>query len=469
MKESMVELEILLAELEEHLKFDDTALTPWLANVHPADIAALMNEFNQAEQVRIYSQLGKTEHRIEFLGFLDGEAKVSILEAISPQEIATQLILLPPDEAVDLIEGINSSLKTTILSHLSSEIREEILELSRYVEGTAGSVMTTEFLHLGSHSRIRDALEAIKQEELESIEIGYILTAAGKILGHFSMKSILVEPEQSFLLKFIDEDFVYVHDTDTTDVVLQMMTRHSLIQIPVVDHSGTMKGIITADDMLEVAKDLMDADFYHMVGTSGDPTERSIWARSIHRMPWLASTLLGGTLAAAIQIVFKPQLELYSVIVIFIPFVIGMAGNVGVQSATIIVRELVNQDTSSTHIRRNVTKEILTGGINALLFSLITFVLLSVVSTLVDWKPFILATAVAVGLFGSIAFAALIGATIPIIFTNFKIDPAISSGPIITVTTDVIGLSIYLLTATVLLSYLGIDSLHLPDIPQLLK
>ncbi len=443
---------------------DSQALQGVLKSIMPADIASILDNFDPEHQCLLFNALPDEEDKQEVLSFLEGSALDTIIQQTDPAQIAHYLEEMPPDEAADVLEDQSEELVNSILAKVEPKTAAELKSLSLYREGTAGSLMTTDFLHVNSHMKIKDILLNIKNEDeqLETVEFGFVLTEAGKILGQFHIQDILRASENDFVLKFIEEDFLYVKDTDSQDVVLQMMTRHALSFIPVVDHSGVIKGIITADDMLDVAREIMDQDFYQMVGTSGDPNERSIWARVFHRAPWLACTLIGGTISAFIIRLFDIELKNFTFLTIFIPFVIGMAGNVGIQSATIIVRDLVSQGNRRS-LNKNIIREILTGFSNAVLFGLTTLLLLFVLGKLLQWPSDMVAVSVASGLFLAMMFASLIGATIPNLFIHLKIDPAISSGPIITALIDIIGLTIYLVISTFLLHLFGIYELNLPN------
>jgi magnesium transporter len=463
MGQSREHLNELHQTLENILEQNDVAsLQNCVNGILPADLAILLGNFSESYQNRIFNAINDTEDQQEVLSFAEGDLKSSLFSLLDEETRARFIVEMPPDEAVDLLEDQSPEEIESILSRVDSETEKEIRSLRQYEEGTAGSMMTTDFLSVRAHAKIHDVVRIIGDSTngLESIDTGFVLTEAGKLLGEFRVQDLLVQKGDHFVVQFLDEDVVFIRDFDSTEKAFQLMTRHGLNILPVLNHAGEMKGIITADDMLDVAREIMDQDFYQMVGANGDPSEMSVFSRSMHRLPWLASTLAGGLVAGLILTAFAPVLATYTVLFVFVPFVIAMAGNVGVQSATIIVREMVGNDRFFAKLRKDIFKEIFTGMLNAFIFALATFLLISLYCYVTNWDAYALAPAVAIGLMSAMSFAAIMGASIPIVFNRLGIDPAISSGPIITVTTDIVGISIYLGFASLILKAFGVLELH---------
>jgi magnesium transporter len=457
----MARIEELHNALKNLLKEgDDVSLGRWLTDVEAADLAIMLSDCSEEETKRVFYALHKEESQHELIMFAEGELK-NLLFSFLPQLKQVQFLEeVPPDEAVDMVETLEDDDVSSLLEKLDIETAEEIKGLRQYEEGTAGALMTPDFLQVRAHAKLQHVVKIIgSTEDLESIDQGFVLTDMGKILGMFKVSEILTQTGNPFVVQFIDENVVTVYDTDSDERAYQIMSRYGLDILPVVNHSGQMKGIITADDMLDVAKNISDQDFYQMVGTSGDPTGRSVWARAWHRIPWLVTTLVGGLVSGYILRTFHLELQAFAALVVFLPFVIAMAGNVGVQSATIIVRELVNQEQTQVVLRKDVFREMMTGLLNATIFGIGTAILLAVWVYFSGGESLVLGPAIGTALFSSMGFAALIGANIPILFSRLGIDPAISSGPIITMTMDVIGLTIYLSVATGIFHFHGLHSM----------
>jgi len=452
-------LQNLLENFLEHS--DPEGLRDFLNACHPAELVILLKDFSKEKQEIIFRNIKEEEKQQEVLMFAEGDLKAWLFSLVNPGKQAEYITEMPPDEAVDLIEGLPEEATDSLMNQLDDETARELKGLREYEEGTAGALMTPDFLSLTADAKLQHVVKIMAtRDDLESINTGFVLTDKGKILGSFSVPELLIQQGNPFVIKFLNEDVITVYDTDDEEEAYQIMARHGLDILPVVDHGGQMKGIITADDMLDVARNLSDQDFYQMVGTSGDPTAKSVFTRAFHRIPWLVTTLAGGLVSGMILRHYNLELSHFTVLVIFMPFVIAMAGNVGVQSATIIVRELVNQESTSRQIRKDTIKEILTGMLNAFIFACMTAILILAYCKIFDFDQYVLAPAISLGLMSSMIFAAFVGANIPLIFTRLNIDPAISSGPIITMTMDVIGLTIYLTVATFIFRLNGLTELH---------
>lgn len=464
MKLFIHDFELQQSQLNQLLKEDsEEDLQKWISTLQPADLSLLIEETLVAEdQFRIFQNITDRRDKLEVLGFIEGDAAQHLAEHIKPSDLVEIVDDMASDEAVDFLDELPFEISQKILQTLPVESASELRELGRYEEGTAGALITTDFLACSETTTISELLTELRNNatEIETLDTGFILTENDKIIGIFNFKDLFSQEENKAVKNYMDEDYVYGQVNNSEEEILNLFNYHSLAILPIVDHSGVMKGIITADDMLEVAREQTDEDFYHMVGTSGDPTERSIWGRVRHRLPWLASTLLGGTLAGIILKFFADSLIQFPILLSGLPFVIAMAGNVGVQSATIIVREFVNQDSTAATLRKNIVSEFYTAVANAFVFSLITFIAMALISLNFNWPIWVVASAISLGLFFAMCFAGLIGSTAPLVFNRLNIDPAISSGPIITVTVDVIGLTIYLGLSAIILNAFDINELQ---------
>jgi magnesium transporter len=457
----MLRLEELRSSLTNLLENqDEQAIQKWLDGAHPADLALLLNEFDPEKRAIIFSNIQDEELQQEVLMFANADIKAFLFSLLDPNTQVNFVEDMPRDEAVDLVEELNDETADNLMERLPPATASELQGLRQYEEGTAGALMTTEYLQVRSEAKIQDVIKILgTNRDLESIDTGFVLTDGGKILGAFDVSEVLVHRGNPFIMQFVYEDIIYVEDTASENVAYKLMTRHGLDILPVVNSHGFMVGIITADDMLEVAKKVSDQDFYHMVGTS-DPVGSSVFARAGGRIPWLLATLVGGLFAGVILKQYNLELQHFTVLVIFLPFVIAMAGNVGVQSATIIVRELANHDSSDSAIRKNVIKEMLTGMVNAGFFGLTIFALLSAYVYFFDSGSYIIGPAIGLALACSMSLAGCIGANIPLLFARMNVDPAISSGPIITMTMDILGLTIYLGVSTWIFALNHVEVLH---------
>ena len=235
---------------------------------------------------------------------------------------------------------------------------------------------------------------------------------------------------------------------DPCEKVAHIMGQEHLSSLPVVDENNVIQGVITFDDVLRTMQDSASEDIYTMVGTATvDPFAKKISNKILARAPWLFTTFIGGLVSAWILGYFQTTLAEYAAVIFFIPFVIGLAGNVGIQGATVIVRGLATGDIQQDNLAKVVKSEISVGILNGVIFGLMCGGLVYLTSeSLLHTNP-VLGLAVGTGIFLAVSIASLMGSLTPILFINMDIDPAISAGPIITVINDILGLAIYLATA----------------------
>lgn len=440
---------------------DDVITKKWLKTVHPADFCLLMRDYSKNIQKKLFTMLPNEDFRQEVLSFAPAEFKNTLFSFVNDEYKSSYLEEMSPDDVVDLFQNLDDEQTKKLLKEIDPSTAEELRDLRKHQSGTSGALMTPDFLQVRPQDKIQNVVkELASNSDLESIDTGFVLTEFGRILGKFSVKELLVHKGNPFIIQFVNEHVISVQDTDSEEIAYNVMTRHGLDILPVVDDAGKMLGIITADDMLDVAKNISDQDFYQMVGTSGDPTSRSPFFRAIHRMPWLFTTLIGGFVSALILQFFQMELASFSVLIFFMPFTISMAGNVGVQSATIIVRELVSHDQTEYKLKKDVVKEMFTGMVSAVIFCILTTLILWGFGYFSGIDTTILAPTIGFSLMCSMAFAGIIGANIPIMFTRLNIDPAISSGPIITMTMDILGLGIYLSVSSAIFTMNGLATFH---------
>lgn len=225
--------------------------------------------------------------------------------------------------------------------------------------------------------------------------------------------------------------------------------------MPVVDNNNVIQGIITFDDVIRAMQDSASEDIYTMVGTAKvDPFAKKIRNKIIARIPWLFTTFIGGLISAWVLGLYQTTLADFAAVIFFIPFVIGLAGNVGIQGATVIVRGLATGDIQKENIATVVKSELSVGILNGVIFGLLCGALVHLASESILQTNPVLGLVVGTGIVLAVSVASIMGSLAPIVFINLDIDPAISTGPFITVINDILGLAIYLATAAYFFSVL---------------
>lgn len=287
-------------------------------------------------------------------------------------------------------------------------------------------------------------------ENIDEIYNVYVVDDDNKLKGRLSLKRMILSPTSAKISNLYYGDIVSVKTDEPAESVARIMQKYDLVSIPVVDSLGRLAGRITIDDIVDVIREEAEKDYQMMSGISQDvETSDSIWSQTKARLPWLVIALFGGMVSAYMISRYEAEIALFPVTAMFIPVITAMGGNVGIQSSAIVVQGLASNSLSLKHGFQNILKEIGGALINATICSSIIFVL----TLFFGLESLAMPVTVTVSLFIVILFASIFGTAFPLMLNKMNIDPALATGPFITLTNDIIGLNIYLLTGKAILSY----------------
>ena len=411
-----------------------------LTEFHNVDIAELIDELDD-DYGKILFELFEDEDSAEILVELDEESRETVLEDLSSQEIAEDLIEnLDSDDAADIIADLPSKKKVEVLSHIEDiDHASDIVDLLAYPENTAGGLMAKELIRVNEKwSVLRCVREMRKQaEEVDKVFAIYVVDDHDVLLGTLSLKKLLLTPEKNLIKKVYNEKVISVKANYDDEEVVNIMDKYDLVVLPVVDDLNRLIGRITIDDVVDVMKEEAMEDYNKASGiTEQVDSSDNIATLTRARLPWLLIGLVGGILGAQVMGIFdiKNHIEL----AFFIPLIAAMGGNVGVQSAAIIVQGLASNSLGMDTISQRLLKEL---GV-ALLNGIICSGLIMLITFLIGYSNSISLT-VSISMMAVIIFAALFGTFVPLILDRYKIDPALATGPFITTVNDVLGLFIY--------------------------
>ena len=420
-----------------------------LSELHNVDIAELIEELDE-EYGKILFELFEDETSAEILVELDEESREVVLEDLSSQEIAEDLIEnLESDDAADIIADLPSEKKVAVLSHIEDiEHASDIADLLSYPENTAGGLMAKELIKVNEKwSVLRCVKEMRKQaEEVDKVYTIYVVDDDNVLLGTLSLKKLLLSPEKTFIKNIYNEKVFSVEANSDDEEVANIMEKYDLIVLPVVDDLNRLIGRITIDDVVDVMKEEAMEDYNKASGISEQvDASDNILTLTRARLPWLLIGLVGGIMGAEVIGIFdiKNNIEL----AFFTPLIAAMGGNVGVQSAAIIVQGLASNNLGIDSLAHRLVKEL---GV-ALLNGIICSGLVMVLTLLIGYTTSISFT-VSISLMTVIIFAALFGTFIPLVLDKYNIDPALATGPFITTVNDVLGLFIYFMIGKLFLN-----------------
>ena len=420
-----------------------------LSELHNVDIAELIEELDD-KYGKILFELFEDETSAEILVELDEESREAVLEDLSSQEIAEDLIeKLDSDDAADIIADLPSEKKVEVLSHIEDiEHASDIVDLLSYPENTAGGLMAKELIKVNEKwAVLRCVREMRKQaEEVDKVYTIYVVDDDDVLLGTLSLKKLLLSPEKTFIKNIYNEKVFSVKANSDDEEVANIMEKYDLIVLPVVDDLNRLIGRITIDDVVDVMKEEAMEDYNKASGISEQvDASDNIITLTRARLPWLLIGLIGGIMGAEVIGIF--DIENNIELAFFTPLIAAMGGNVGVQSAAIIVQGLASNNLGMDSLAQRLIKEL---GV-ALLNGIICSGLIMIITSLIGY-PNSISFTVSISLMAVIIFAALFGTFIPLVLDKYKIDPALATGPFITTVNDVLGLFIYFMIGKLFLN-----------------
>ncbi|MFN6076461.1 MAG: magnesium transporter [Fluviicola sp.] len=420
---------------------DNLWIKEHIVELHPADIAEIMDELSSEKAKYLYFLL-EEEIQADVLMELEDEVRDTFLASLSTKEIAEQLENLDSDDAADILGDLPEEKIQEVISQMEDDdAADDIVDLLNYDEDTAGGLMQKEFIQAKLDCPVNRSLVEIRRqaEDVERVYSIYVVDSSNKLVGTLSLKRLLfASPKTSIRDLYQDKNIIYVKTSDDNEKVAQVMKKYNLDAIPVVDYQNKLVGRITIDDVVDIIQEEADKDLQLMSGISERvESNSSVWRMSRSRLPWLVIGMLGGTLSAQVISKFETNIGNLPALAFFIPLITAMGGNVGVQSSAIVVQSLARGDDPFDSILRKVGKESLVGLLNGLICSVLVFLGAYSIGF------FELGIIVSLSLLTVIVFAAVLGTMIPLILNRYKIDPALATGPFVTTLNDIVGLFIY--------------------------
>ena len=429
----------------------ETNILKLIDKTHPADLALLFRYFNENEQDEIFSKLKPSEKTAEFLNDLDELIGIRLLENESHERIALILEHASSNEQAYLIGLLDEQYASSVIELLQADKQEELEEMMAYPEDSAGILMYTDVFTLHEETKARDAINALQdQEDAEMVFYLYTLDDEARLTGVISLRDLVTTTGDTKLKDIMSKQIHVVRPETDQEEVARIVSQYNFLAVPVVDSDDRLLGIVTVDDVVDIIREEATEDFLQMVGAGKDREIllKSSWENARMRLPWLFASWVGGIMAAFIIGIFDNVLQSTIALAAFIPVIMGMGGNIGTQSSTIIVRGLATGRVSIENSMRILFKEIRVGLMLGILYGL----LLGIFAMLkfLDVSP-MLGVVVGVSICISMIIAATIGSLVPLILNRFEIDPAIATGPFVTTSIDILGVACYFLIAISLL------------------
>lgn len=432
-----------IATLSESIKREDRdVVIRLLENFHSADIAELYTQLNEDEGEFLFTLLDN-ETAADVLIELEIDDRKRVLKNLSSDIIARQLIdNMDTDDAADVLGELSNNRKEEVLSRLEDvEHAGDIVDLLSYDEDTAGGLMAKELIQVNENWNVVTSIREMRKqaEEVDEVYFVYVVDNSNMLKGTLSLKKLLLSSRTSQISDLLKSDVISVRTDTPSEEVANIMKKYDLVALPVVDQIGRLAGRITIDDIVDVIQEEAEKDYQLIAGISEDiePTDK-VWILTRARLPWLLVGLTGGILVSQVIGLFEADLGIYPEMAFFMPLIAATAGNVGVQSSSIVVQGLANQTIQISKTFRRLLKEFSVACLNGL-----TLAGLMLTYNLLVKSSLALTFTVSAALFSVILFASLFGTMVPLLLDKFKVDPALATGPFITTSNDLMGLMIY--------------------------
>ena len=422
----------------------------------PIDLAYAASHLPPNVRSVLYDNLPNREARTKFLISTDSETRLTLFRYLSDEELKKIFDRMPTDEAVWVIEDMPERRFRRLMDQLDSRKASRIREMRKHHRNSAGRLMTSEFFAFAMDMTIGDAAAYIRDNPRIDFTRGiYILNQAGELQGYVPARNMMINPPQTPLRQVMRPVLHKVTADATREEVIDIVERYRLSSLPVVNIDNDLIGVITHEDVVEAMEDLADETIAHMAGTREKFTSNdSILKRFLTRAPWLVATLLAGLINVGVMFSFqKHEGALLNFVLFFVPLIIGMSGNVGLQCSTVLVRSMAIGMVTAGSRKETIFKEIasglFTGGIFGLSCGLVVYLLawLGGGGALGGAGPALIGAIVGIGLLGGCFVGTILGVVSPLFFARIGIDPAVSAGPIVTAFNDFLSMTIYFLIA----------------------
>jgi magnesium transporter len=449
----MPEIESLIAERK--LSILKEILNDWT----PADIADLILDLPEQEQVIVFRLL-PIELATDTFEHLEFEVQVDLLKAMGKGEVAAILNDMSPDDRTALLEDLPGSAVKQLIQLLSAEERKIAQTLLGYPENSVGRLMTPDYIAVKPEWTIAETLDFVREnaEDSETLNVIYVINDRGILIDDIRIREIILSPMAKKISDLMDENYISLNVADDQEFAVEQFKKYDRIALPVTDKFGVLLGIVTVDDVLDVAEEEATEDIQKIAATGvlQEPYPTIPLFQLIKKRAfWLTILFIAQILTAFVLGYFEDHLNRAIALTIFIPLIISSGGNSGSQAATLVIRAMAVGEISLKDwwliMRREVISGLALGGI----LGIIGFLQVSVIANFSDslqqhWL--LIGLTIFFSIIGIVIWGTLSGSMLPFILKRLGADPATSSGPLVTTIVDVTGLIIYFSIAMIILS-----------------
>jgi magnesium transporter len=451
-----------LDDVQLALEVRPTALRTLVERVHPADLAQWLQELGPDAGWTVFTSLSAPS-RASLLEYAPAAVRERLVRRLDVGDLVALVERLPPDEVVDLLALVSGDVAEQVLRKVDLDRAAGLRQLARYREDSAGGIMTPHVDVFPEGTRVGDVIKSLRKEDQEYSDDRagvFVVDAVNRPVGFVSYRELLTTPIHSNVESVMAGGVVTVRADDDQEHVAQVLAKYSLPSVPVVDDRGTLIGVVTADDALGVLEKEALEDFFKLVGAAPEQQTRlPIRRRVRQRLPLMGLTVLGGLLTAKILELAGAGgggAEVSTVDLLrYVPIILGLAGNVGIQSATILVRGFATGEVALDREFAVVRSEVATGSTIGLCCGLATACVSAFTEANEHGPAWLFAVAIGVAILIAVTWAALLGCLVPLGCHRFGVDPAVVAGPFLITMSDVSGTGIFMLVAHLIVSFGG--------------
>lgn len=419
---------------------------PQLSALHPADVADELQRIEDPEEALVVLRHLPSRLAALSLAELDPEVMQDLATLLTEEELVELLQFLPPSDTTDIVGELPEVRQEEVLSELPSEVASPVRDLLQYPEDTAGGIMGDEYTTLDARSTIGDALDRLREPERSQHPVSYLYVTdpEERLVGVVSFRDLVLNEPNTSLSEVTNRQVTRLIVSDDQEEIARQFEHYHYLALPVVDESDRLVGVVEANDALEIAQEEATEDMQLMVGLSGEERALTPWHRSIgRRLPWLYVNLTTAFAAAMVVSAFEETIAQWTVLAIFLPIIAGQGGNAGMQTLTIIIRDIALGELNPGDGRKALIKELCIALVNGIAIGLVV----GLISFLWKGNP-TLGWVVGIAMVMTQLTAALAGVLIPLTLRAIRVDPALASSIFLTTATDIGGFLFFLWLAS---------------------
>ncbi|REL37718.1 magnesium transporter [Rhodohalobacter sp. SW132] len=453
--------QLLKPEIDELIQNKDwITIKEILIDVPAVDVAELLEDLEPEVAVVVFRLLKKSK-AADVFSYLSSGKGVELLEVFSKRQLSDVMNNLEPDERVSLMEELPGHLTQRVLSSMDPENIVQVRRLLGYPPESVGRLMTTNYVKVKEHWTIDESFNHIRRyaRSAETVNVIYVVNEQEKLIDDLKLNQLIVANPDSHIEDIMDKSFEALSAFDDQEEAVRMLSKYDRVALPVVDSDGILVGIVTVDDVLDVAEEETTEDMHLMAGMSALDnyySQTNIPEMVRKRAGWLILLFLGQMFTVTAMAGFEDTLAAAAVLALFIPMIISSGGNSGAQAATLIIRAISTDDIKLSDwlsvLKRELLSGLLLGSILGIMGTIVIASWMVLRGEPFTYAVFLQALTVGSSLVGVVLFGNFSGSMLPFIMSKVGLDPAVTSAPFVATLVDVTGIIIYFSIAVFLLT-----------------